>query len=442
MNSDENDPTKSSSYERDYSAENTLIGCFLLTPDTFNLVGDWFTESDFSENNSKLFTAIKTLNDSGEPIDLITLNSKLKDKTLILHATELLSSIGSAANYEYYAKIVKEASTRRRLSEVGQVLTYQANSETPTEDIIKLTEQKIADITSTSKAKGGEIDTKECVDEIIDNVKKLRDSPQDVTGTSTGFHSLDMKLSGLHGTDLIILAARPARGKSAFALQLARNVAITKTPVLFFSLEMGAEQLVQRLVAAESKVSLTAIRSGRVSDVEVQALELGGEIIKSIPMYINDKAGIQVKDIRSQLKLHNSRNSDKIGFVIVDYLQLMAIGGNSKNMVQDVTEISRGLKMIAKDFGVPVLALSQLSRDVEKRGGKPKLSDLRDSGSLEQDADIVLFLHSSDGEEDSMGNKHIELLVSKHRNGSVGDIPLSFNGSKMTFSEVDNTSIW
>lgn len=421
---------------QDYTAENTLIGCFLLSPDTFNLVGDWFTESDFSEKNSPLFTAIKALNDSGEPIDLITVRSKLSDKTLILHATELLSSVGTSANYEYYAKLVKEISVRRRLGEVGQVLTYQVNSQTPTGDIIKLTEQKIAEITSTSKSQGGEIDTKECVDEIIDNVKRLKDSPQDVTGTSTGFHSLDMKLSGLHGTDLIILAARPARGKSAFALQLARNVAMTKTPVLFFSLEMGAEQLVQRLVAAESKVGLSSIRSGRVNDMEVQALELGGEIIKSLPIYINDKAGIQVNDIRSQLKLHNSRSDDKIGFVIVDYLQLMAIGGNSKNMVQDVTEISRGLKMIAKDFNVPVLALSQLSRDVEKRGGKPKLSDLRDSGSLEQDADIVLFLDSSDSEEDSIGNKHIELLISKHRNGATGEVPLSFNGSKMIFSEV------
>ncbi len=419
-------------------AEESLLSCFLMSPDTFNVVGDWFTQSDFYDsNNGEIFKAIKHLSDSGEVVDLISVAQQVKTLELKTHSAQILTQAGSSSSYEYYAKLVKEYATKRKLDEIGKVLSYQATGETKSEDLIKDLEQKLADLTATQKG-GGEINTKEQVDEILENIKRLKDNPQDVTGITTGFGKLDMKLSGLHTSDLIILAARPARGKSAFALQLARNVAYAHHPVLFFSLEMGAEQLIQRLVASESKVDLGKIRSGRVTDIEVQALELGGDIIKTLPLYFNDKAGVQVKDIRSQLKLHNSRQ-EKIEFVIVDYLQLMAIGKNSNNMVQDVTEISRGLKMIAKEFNVPVLALSQLSRKVEERGGKPKLSDLRDSGSIEQDADIVMFLHADNPDEDSFGNKDIELLIEKHRNGSTGSLPLKFQGSKMTFCEVDES---
>lgn len=422
-------------------AERSLLACFLLSPDTFNVVGDSFKETDFYDaKNGEIFKGIKSLVDSGEPVDIVSLTQRVKSRDMTVYASDILGCIGSTANYEYYAKLVKEYSTKRKLSEIGQVLSYQSQGEQKTEDLIKDIEQKLADITATTKA-GGEINTGEAVDTVIENVKRLKDSPRDVTGITTGFEKLDKKTSGLHASDLIILAARPARGKSAFALQLARNVAMkADTPVLFFSLEMGAEQLVQRLVASESKVSLSNIRSGHVSDVELEALEIGGEIVKTLPLYFNDKAGVQVKDVRSALKLHNSKNKTPIGLVIIDYLQLMAIGtGKDNNMVQMVTEISRGLKMIAKEYNVPVIALSQLSRNVESRGGKPRLSDLRDSGSIEQDADIVMFLHSETTDEDSFGQKDIELLIEKHRNGSTGSLPLKFDGAKMTFHEVDES---
>jgi len=196
--------------------------------------------------------------------------------------------------------------------------------------------------------------------------ENLLENPQDTTGISTGWGNLDRKTSGLHGTDLIILAARPAMGKSSFALQLARNIAVgANTPTFFFSLEMGAEQLIQRLVSCESKVELNKLKSGRISDIELQALELGAEIIKQSPLFFNDKAGMQLKDMRASIKSHNAKHKDKIGFVVVDYLQLMATGKNTSNMVTEVTEISRGLKMLAKDFNIPVLALSQLSRRLD-----------------------------------------------------------------------------
>lgn len=418
--------------------EQSLLACFIMNPDTFNVVGDELTSKDFTDpRHGVIFESIKALSDGGEAIDLVTLNQRVKTSDLKVYLAEILGTIGSASNYQYYIKLVKEASIKRQLEEIGKGLAYQSTGDSKSEDLIQGLEQKLADLTATTKG-GGEINTGEAVDEVIENVKRLKDNPQEVVGITTGFDRLDMKLSGLHSSDLLILAARPARGKSALALQLARNVALkAKVPTLFFSLEMGAEQLVQRLIASESKVELGKIRSGRVSDKEMEALGLGAEIIKVLPLYFNDKAGVQVKDIRSQIKLHNSKSKDKIGFIIVDYLQLMAIGKNTSSMVQEVTEISRGLKMIAKEFNVPVMALSQLSRNVESRGGKPKLSDLRDSGSIEQDADIVMFLHSETADEDPFGQKDIELLIEKHRNGSTGSIPLKFDGSKMTFLEID-----
>lgn len=421
-------------------AEQSLLASFILSPDTFNAVGDWFTESDFYDaQNGIVFSAIKSISDEGTPIDIISISQKLKNTKNTEYAVELMGGISSAHNYEYYANLVKEFSTKRKLAEAGELLTQHAIAGTEkSEDIIKQIEQKLADVTATTKG-GGEINTQEVVDEVLSNIQRLKDNPQEVVGITTGFHKLDMKLSGLHKTDLIILAARPARGKSAFALQLARNVTYkAKVPTLFFSLEMGADQLVRRLIALESKIDSYKLRSGGVSDKEMEIVSLSAEIIKKLPLYFNDKMGVQIKDIRSQIKLHNSKNDEKIGFIIVDYLQLMATGKNTPNMVQEVTEISRGLKTIAKEFGVPVLALSQLSRNVESRGGKPKLSDLRDSGSIEQDADIVMFLHSETTDEDSFGQKDIELLVEKHRNGPTGSLSFKFDSSKMNFIEVED----
>lgn len=419
-------------------AEESLLSSFMMTPDTFSVVGDWFEQGDFYDaKNGEVFRAIKKLYDNGEAVDIVSIAQEVKTSDLKIHAAGIIGAVGSSSNYEYYAKLVKEYATKRKLEEIGKNLSYQALGETNSDELIDSLEKNIANITSTVRG-NDEVNTEITIDEIIANIRHLKENPQDVTGISTGFHNLDMKTSGLHKTDLIVLAARPGIGKSALAMQISRNVALQKHPVMFFSLEMGAEQLLGRLIASESKVNAKSINSGRISDVELEAIELGGKIIKSMPLFINDRAGIQIKDIRSQLKQHNSRKQ-KIEVVVVDYIQLMVGSGKKDDTVRQVTEITRGLKMLAKDFGITVIALSQFSRDVEKRGGRPRLSDLRDSGSIEQDADIVFFLHTETTEEDSFGNRDVELIIGKHRNGSTGSLPLKFQGSKMTFCEVDES---
>ena len=425
--------------------EKHLLGCFLMSQQGFD--DTEMTALDFSDTrNQAIYTAMRELSDAGEPIDILTVNTQLrrnKSDVDAYYVADLVGMVGSASTYEFYAKRVKEDSKLRQLIDITEMTSERAkDGSTQADSLIRSMEEKLASIQSTEKS-SGVVDTKIAVNDVLADVIRLRNNPQDTTGLTTGWGSLDRKTSGLHESDLIILAARPARGKSSFALQLARNVAIeAKTPVFFFSLEMGAEQLIQRLVSCESKVELNKLRNGRVSDTELQALELGSEIIKNAPLFFNDRAGIQIKDIRAALKLHNARHSTPIGFVVIDYLQLMATGVNTSNMVTQVTEISRGLKMIAKDFNIPVLALSQLSRNVESRGGKPRLSDLRDSGSIEQDADLVCFLHSDSEEQDTYGGKEIELIIAKHRNGACGELSFNFNAAKMNFLEVDNINKW
>lgn len=403
--------------------------------------------TDFLDTRHQaIYSAMCQLSDHGEPIDILTVNTQLrknKDDIDQYYIADLVGMVGSASTYEFYAKRVKEESKIRQLIEITTMTSERAKDGSNQADtLIRSMEEKLASLQSTERG-SGTIDTAVAVDYVLADVIRLKNNPQDTTGLTTGWGSLDRKTSGLHESDLIILAARPAKGKSSFALQLARNVSIeAKTPVFFFSLEMGAEQLIQRLVSCESKVELNKIRNGRVSDTELQALELGSQIIKSAPLFFNDRAGIQIKDIRYALKLHNARHDTKIGFVVVDYLQLMATGVHTSNMVTQVTEISRGLKMIAKDFNIPVLALSQLSRDIEKRGGKPRLSDLRDSGSIEQDSDLVMFLSSDNDEQDSYGGKEVELIIAKHRNGACGELSFNFNAAKMNFLEVDNINKW
>jgi replicative DNA helicase len=343
--------------------EKQLIGCLLLSPENLSeldLNGDDFLDI----NCSTTYYAIVKLVNQGDIIDLTSVNN-------IVHIPEFLvgcmSAVTAASGFSYYAKIVKERSVLRKLHSITTNVSVKAgNAEQSPEDLIEYINHSLADI-YTIKTKDT-VTSSEAVDIVMRGVYIKIANPTDVTGITTGFRAVDNILSGMHKTDLVILAARPARGKSAFALQLAKNVALYgNTSVLFFSLEMGTEH-------------------------EKTALEIASKTIGFLPLFFNDKVGLKLKDIKRQIKAHNYRHKDPLGMIIIDYLQLMAISGAGRdNMVQIVTEISRGLKMIAKEFNICVVALSQLSRDVEKRGGKPKLSDLRDSGSIEQDADIVMF---------------------------------------------------
>lgn len=419
--------------------EKQLVGCLLLQPENLSEVD--LTPEDFLDVNcSNTYSAIVKLINQGDIVDLTSVNNIVNLPNFVV---ECMSAVSAPSGYSYYAKIVKERSTLRKLHSITtNVSVKSGNAEQSPEELIEYINHSLADI-YTVKTKDT-LTSQEAVDIVMAGVHKKMLNPTDVTGVTTGFPSLDSILSGIHKTDLVILAARPARGKSAFALQLAKNVSLYgNTPVMFFSLEMGTEQLVQRLVASESKVSISALATGKIDENEKIALEIASKTIGFLPLFFNDKVGLKIKDIRRQIKAHNHRHKEPIGMIIIDYLQLMAIGGSGRdNMVQVVTEISRGLKMIAKEFNCCVLALSQLSRDVEKRGGKPKLSDLRDSGSIEQDSDIVMFLHSDAKELDSYGNRGIELLVEKHRNGPTGSCHFNFKGSNMTFTETQDVSKW
>lgn len=419
--------------------EKQLVGCLLLNPENLSEVD--LTSEDFLDiNSSSTYSAIVKLINQGDIVDLTSVNNIVNNSVYLI---ECMSIVSAPSNYAYYAKVVKERSTLRRLHSITtNVSVKSGNAEQSPEDLIEYINQSLADI-YTVKTKDI-LTSQEAVDIVMEGVHRKMLNPTDVTGVTTGFPSLDHILSGIHKTDLVILAARPARGKSAFALQLAKNVSLYgNTPVMFFSLEMGTEQLVQRLVASESKVSISSLSTGRIDENEKIALETASKTIGFLPVFFNDKVGLKLKDIKRQIKAHNHRHKEPIGMIIIDYLQLMAIGGTGRdNMVQVVTEISRGLKMIAKEFNCCVLALSQLSRDVEKRGGKPKLSDLRDSGSLEQDADIVMFISGDQKDPDSYGNKNVELSIEKHRNGATGSCFFNFKGSNMTFTETQDIGKW
>lgn len=419
--------------------EKQLIGCIMISPESLSEID--LTPEDFLHSNCiDTYSAIVKLVNQGDIIDLTSVNNVVHTPEFLI---ECMGMVSSATNYPYYSKIVKERSVLRKLHNITTSVSVKSgNAESSPEELIDYITNNLAEI-YTPKIKDI-LSSEEAVGLVMEGIHRKILNPQDVTGVTTGFPSLDKILSGVHKTDLVILAARPARGKSAFALQLAKNVSLYgNTPVMFFSLEMGTEQLVRRLVASESKVDISALSTGRISENEKNALEIASKTIGFLPVFFNDKVGLKLKDIRRHIKAHNYKHKEPIGMIIIDYLQLMAIGGSGRdNMVQVVTEISRGLKMIAKEFNVCVLALSQLSRDVEKRGGKPKLSDLRDSGSIEQDSDIVMFLHSDDKELDSYGNRGIELLIEKHRNGATGSCFFNFKGSNMTFTETRDISKW
>lgn len=391
----------------------------------------------FYPQYKEIYGVYKALHERGIEVSINNLGIELNETPLRSVFYDLFSDSGVGASIPYYANRIKSLAKKRELIKMAKdIIISNSNIESNVDLSVENVVNTISSM-AVSAAEGMKT-TSTVTEEVVQQIEKMRQNPSGVTGLATGFHSIDAKLSGLHKTDLIILAARPARGKSSFALQMAKNVALySKVPVMFFSLEMGSDQLLQRILASESRIPLNKMRSGEVSDQEMSAIHAAKDLISDMPLYFDDRGATSVKDIRKQVKSFNDSSKDKIGLIVVDYLQLMAIGGKD-NMVQAVTEISRGLKMLAKEFDVPVIALSQLSRSVESRGGEPRLSDLRDSGSIEQDADIVAFLHSESTEDNAYGEKNITFLVEKHRNGPTFKQNLEFNGSRMLFREVSD----
>lgn len=427
-------------------AEAALLGAIMLRPDMMHDVVDVVSgESFYAEKHRLIFETMLDLFRKGHPIDLLSVSSSLKEKGQIDRVggsstlTALVDGVPASSNAVYYANIVQKKYMMRRLIEAAEHISSIGYDDTgELEEVLDKAEKKMFDVTNfsgTHKFRALEDE----LGEAMERLEHLHDSSQGLRGVPTGFAELDDKLSGFQKSDLVILAARPSMGKTSLALDIARHTAVRHgTPVGIFSLEMSAQQLVDRMLAAESNVDAWKLRTGRLSrEEDFASIRQSLDRLSKAPIYIDDQPGNNILKMRSIARRLKAEKG--LGLIMVDYLQLMVPtqSRNSDNVVQQVTEISRSLKNLARELNVPVLALSQLSRAVEQRGGRPRLSDLRDSGSIEQDADVVLFIHREDKyKEESERTNIAEILIEKHRNGETGKVDLFFNDKKATFQSL------
>lgn len=435
---------------QDLETEKALLGAIMLRPDiVFDVLDSIQPESFYSERHKIIFKVMMELASKREPIDLLTVTTKLREQKELegvggnSYISELLNTVPSAANIDYYSEIVRKKAILRNLIQASNHIGELAYSEEKELDhVLEEAEKKMYGITNISKGQKLE-KIKDLLDDAWDRFEKLQQSGHQIRGVPTGFSEIDNKLSGFQRADLIILAARPSVGKTSLALDFARHAAVKENmPVAIFSLEMSKQQLVDRMVSAESRVDSWKLRTGKLSlDEDFTSLQEAIARLSKAPITIDDQAGNSIMKMRSVLRRYNAQNSDNpIRLVIVDYLQLMTTSKSYDNMVNQVTEISRSLKALAKEFDVPVIALSQLSRAVEARGGKPRLSDLRDSGSIEQDADVVAFIHREDKYQDNPDKPNIvEILIEKHRNGPTGKVELYFDDKKTSFLSIEKS---
>ena len=437
-------------------AEQSVIGAMLIDKNAVGLVTEKLMPEDFyRQAHQVIFSAILTLHSKNEPVDMITLINELKkmnkldDVGGVAYVTLLANAVPTAANAKFHAQIVEEKSVLRQLVEGGTAIAAMGYE--GSEDVRDIMDQAEKTILQISNRKGGTdfAVISDVLTDTINHIQAALESKQPITGVATGFIDLDYLTAGLHPSDFIILAARPSMGKTALALNIAQNVAIRgarkgekKKRVAFFSLEMSREQLVQRMLCSEADVDAQRLRAGGNEKDRDNAdiwnkLWVAADLLSNAQIFIDDTPGLSIMEMRSKSRRLQAEGG--LDLIVIDYLQLMqgTVGRNSSdNRQQEVSEISRGLKALARELNVPVLALSQLSRSVEARQiKKPMLSDLRESGSLEQDADIVMFLYRDDyykGAEESP--THItELIVAKHRNGPVGRVNLFFKNECTKF---------
>jgi len=429
-------------------AEMALLGSIMLRPEALFEVMEMVTSDSFySEKHRIIFETMMELFTKRSPIDLLSASTRLKEKGWLdqvggnTYLTELVNVVPSSANVEYYAEIVRKKHMMRRLIEVSDHISqigYDENKDL--EEMLDNAEKKLFDVTQ-SHTSHKFVPLKEELNEAWERLDRLHTEGQGMRGIPTGFGDLDFKLAGFQKSDLIILAARPSMGKTALALDIARQTAVNHdTSVGIFSLEMSSQQLVDRMLAAQSNVDAWKMRTGKLSrQDDFESIRNGLDKLSKAPIYIDDQPGNNILKMRGVARRLKSEKG--LGLIIVDYLQLMVpTQTKNDNLVQQTTEISRSLKNLARELEVPVLALSQLSRAVESRGGRPRLSDLRDSGSIEQDADVVMFIHREDKyKEESEKTNIAEILIEKHRNGETGKIDLYFNEKKATFQTMDKS---
>jgi replicative DNA helicase len=430
-------------------AEQSVLGCLMLDKNAIIKVADILKPGDFYRQvHNIIFETMIDLYEKGEPIDLLSMTNRLEERKQLdeiggpSYLTNLVNIVPTAAHVSHYAKIVHRKKVLRDLIDISQEISQLGFSEEKDiESILDEAEQKVFQISQKSIAQDF-MPVRNTLEEAFERIEKLHRGEGAMRGVPTGFGDLDNYLSGLQKSDLVILAARPSLGKTAMALDIVRNVAIhQKIPVGIFSLEMSRHDVVDRLLAAEAGVDLWKLRTGKLSseglDNDFSRIQEAMSALSQSPIYIDDAPSPTVLQMRTMGRRLQAEL--KLGLIVVDYLQLIQPRTNSENMVQQVTEISRSLKGLARELEVPVLALSQLSRAVEARPDQvPRLADLRESGSIEQDADVVMFIYREDKvKRDSSRPNIADIFIAKHRNGPIGKVDLYFNESQVSFKNLE-----
>ena len=419
-------------------AEQSVVGAMLMDKDAITTASEIVSGQDFYQSAyGVIFDSMVELFNEGKPVDLITLQERLKEKDVpaeiasLEFVRDLVTAVPTSANVKYYAEIVADKAMMRRLIKLNEEIanTCYAGKES-LEAVLEKTEKSVFDLLQRRNT-GEYVPIKQVVLNALEKIEKASKSKGTVTGIPTGFIDLDYKLSGLQPSDLVLVAARPSMGKTAFVLNIAQYMAFKKDKcVAIFSLEMSKEQLVNRLFSLESQVDAQALRTGNMKDSDWEKLIEGAGIIGKSKMIIDDTPGISVSELRSKCRKYKLEHG--LDIIIIDYLQLMtgSVGKSSESRQQEISEISRSLKGLARELNVPVVALSQLSRAVESRPDKrPMLSDLRESGAIEQDADVVMFIYRDEYyNKDSEYKKQAEIIIAKQRNGPVGTVHLAWLG--------------
>jgi replicative DNA helicase len=430
-------------------SEKALLGSVMIKPESMNEVIDIISPYSFyAEKHRLVYEAMLELFAKSEPIDLLSMTTRLEEKQRLeriggrSYLAELVNAVPSAGNVKHYARLVQKKAMMRNLIAAADTLSELGYDEgRDIEELLDEAERRVYEVTN-SPTLHKFVELKETLGEAWERLDRLHKSKDELRGVRTGFNDLDNMLAGFQKSDLIILAARPSMGKTALALDIARQTASQYgAPVGIFSLEMSSQQLVDRMLAAESNVNAWKLRTGKLTtDDEFEKIRSALDKLSRAPIYIDDKPGSDILKMRSVARRLKSEKG--LALIIVDYLQLMAPTASraSDSLVQQVTEISRSLKHLARELDIPVLALSQLSRAVETRRGRPRLSDLRDSGSIEQDADVVMFIHREDKmNQDAEKNSIAEILIEKHRNGPIGKVELYFDEKKTTFRSIEKS---
>jgi len=429
-------------------AEASLLGAILIDPESLVKIADNLNAEDFYDpKHRRIYQAIIDLYNENSAIDVLTIADKLKNNDDLdtvggpSYLTELTNYVPTASHIEQYAEIVAQKALRRRLITVSRDMTELSMDESKKlSELVEEAEARLFEV-SQKHTKQNIISLEEVLATSFDRLDELHKDKGQIRGVPTGYKDLDNILAGFQKSDLIVLAARPSMGKTALALNFAHNIAVQSAePVLMFSLEMSKEQLVDRLLSMESGVDAWALRTGNLSDNDFEKIAQAMGTLSEAQIYIDDSPGITISDLRT--KARREAHKRQLGLIVVDYLQLMSGGsrfGGDGNRVQEISEISRGLKGVARELNVPILALSQLSRSVENRHPQiPQLADLRESGSIEQDADVVAFIYREDYyNPDTERKKITDILIKKHRNGPTGGVELYFDNEKQRFRPID-----